>query len=626
MANDSNVDSLVSLIGPGLRTVVIIQIASLIDFAFFRSLEDFSPIGSIYDGMNITCQLILILLNVIITGSADIAPAGLQLVIFFGLCALLLSIFENLRIFSEKPFLWTEALFAVYFLLLNVTVLAIAIAARYGFNWTTWIQAVEKHSHIGSLYGTAYQDVKKSIEGRVLLFFVVEALIPFEVVTLFIYFVCIGSLGARNYNFTGWIYLVHGVAVIVAMIWYFNTLSYHRRTPDEKKFYLGANSPPSTQFIGSIYTLTFVLEVCQLIYAQGFDHTQLIVLRAFLCVISGIYLVVSVFIGLQYDAPPRPVMLFYTLQFFLGIIVTFDASWLITYFCYASALGINPPVFANLAHVLTVATGLGAIFAAAKPLDAVAIMAVVASVVVCVDIIFTGRSLILEKESSQIFVQFVFLGLSLCYLLLAGISYSGSSDVDAIKYMKLVESERLTGKNLIQTFRDSYVQLKTEVTQEKVNHMAEAVAKRMYFIITGPIKTVAVMEFVFVVYYLTILIVDAMKGGHSQPKWYQWFYVVHFFSFFAASVLATFEIEFKTSVLFWIVLVFACLFLDCAFMGLLWKIVSDGEIAIQFFFIGVDVVYIIFYALLYHRVNPLAYVYLLFMNNLYKRLLIANQS
>lgn len=610
---------LVRVIGTGIRILTVMLVVSLVDYMFLKSILNLQAVGALFSNLFFVCQLITICLCVVSTSSAELAPPTLQLIMFFSVGSLLLSFVECLRVFLDPPFYWVDALMATYFLALNLTVFAVATFARYVFSMDAWEEAIKLYGEIGSLFGQAYAKAENAVQSRAMLYFVVEMLIPAEIITLFFYFVAIGALGNGNFNFTGWIYTLHFFGVIVALVWYLRTSEFKNRTPEERELYGVYDLPPSSQSLASIYIFLFVFEVSQLIFAQGFDLTQLIVLRAFLCLISAVYVVVTALIGLKYHTPPRRISMFYALQFFLGLIATVDAFWTMTYFCYASAVRINP-IFWNLSHALTLSFGIATVFVASKPLDAVAALGVVASIVACVDIVVTGRTISLEKRSDEIFVQVVFLLLSLSYIIVAAAAWPGSSDADAMGYMQLVESEKMTSDSLIQTLSKSYQTAKQVAVSGTRDAWLWAIAKRIHFLVTGPIKIVGVIEAVFIIYYTVILITGVEVGGNIQPEWYQWFYLVHFLSVFSAIIVVTLELNLKTALMFLVVMAVVCIIIDSILMAFLWDIVSEGELAIQSFFFGCDVLYLVFFAMIVHRATPEAFAYLLTIPSLSQRL------
>jgi len=204
-----NTTRLVFLLGTAVRVLATIQVISLIDYVIFRSLfsTSFQPVGDLFENLFIIVQLFSITFLVIVSSTAELAPVGLLFLLMIMAAALIQSIFECVRVFGSNPFTWVEAFFTVYYLCLNVAITITAVLARFFFEWETWDEAVKLYSEIGSLFGSAYAKIEST---RVaVLYFFSEILIPAEVVTLTFYFIAIGYSGPGNYNFTGWIYVLH---------------------------------------------------------------------------------------------------------------------------------------------------------------------------------------------------------------------------------------------------------------------------------------------------------------------------------------------------------------------------------------------------------------------------------
>jgi len=604
----------------GTRALAVIEIASILDFMIIASIVDYEPIGSTFFYLFLVCQLIIILLLVVSGASIIVAPVGLQLVTIFGGLALCLSIFQTIRVFTAHPYTWVEALFVIYYFVLNAAVTTYAAFVRFFFDNKDWDEAVAANLDFGSAFISAYSEVSSEIELRAVLYTVAEILVPFESVTLFIYFVAIGRLGEDNYNFTGWVYALHFFGILVAIIWLARTNQYRDRTKLEQELDIGIREPPSVQPVASIYSLLFVLEGCQLVFASGFDHPQLVVLRAFLCICAGIYLVICVVVGLKYDMPPRPIMLVYGLQYILPVFATIDAFWLITYFCFAQALAISP-MFWNLFHALTVSVAVATSLVSSKPLSALAALGISAGLVCCVDIIIVGRGSSLDKPGAEIFVQVVFLVVSLSYIITAAALWSGSSDEDVVDYFKLMEKQKMTAEKLVDTVAVSYVSEKILKTERAVQMWREAAAMRIRYIIASPVKLVFVIELVFIVIYTAILAQDQSYGGANDPEWYQWFYLLHFISAFAAMLVISMELSPHTALLFLVIMAVVNLIADSILMGFLAEIVTAGEIAIQSFFFGVDILYLVFFILIMHRSDAVVFAILLTMRTLEERLI-----
>lgn len=626
-----NTTRLVFLLGTAVRVLATIQVISLIDYVIFRSLfsTSFQPVGDLFENLFIIVQLFSITFLVIVSSTAELAPVGLLFLLMIMAAALIQSILECVRVFGSNPFTWVEAFFTVYYLCLNIAITITAVLARFFFAWETWDEAVKLYSEIGSLFGSAYAKIEST---RVaVLYFFSEILIPAEVVTLTFYFIAIGYSGPGNYNFTGWIYVLHLFGIICSIAWHEQTRAFNGRTENEKRLGLGP-TPPSRQSLVNIYTLLFFFDAAQLVYVQENDHSQLVVLRSFLCVIAGIYLVVCILLGLRYDLPPRHIAMFYAIQFVVALFVTVEGFWLASYFCYAQATQASI-LYWNFSHVISFSTALALVFVANKPLNALAALGIVAFLVLCVDIIVLGRIISLDWSGADIFVQVVFLLISLGYVGVATVIWPGSFERDGDQYMRLMVREKLTADSVLDTLIGSY-DTKGIDTEQKLQAWLERVARRIYYIVTGPIKTVAIIELVFVVYYTMILGVNCTRDpgppggdlgvclGSNSPLWYQWFYLVHFVSAFAAFVVVTFELSIHTALMFLVIMSIVCLLVDSILMGVLWDKVSKGELSLQSFFFGCDVLQLLFFALAISKSDPRAYAKLLTMEKLSDRIAI----
>lgn len=622
---------LVSIIGTGTRTLATLQIMSLIDYIIFRSLltsiTTFQPVGMLYENLFIVVQFFSITLLVVIGSSAEVAPVGLIFLLLVSFAAVSQSILECTHVFGSPPFSWYEAFFTVYFFALNLAIAGTALVGRFFFDWTTWDDAVRKYGEIGSLFSSAYAKIDNA---RVaILYFISEALIPAEVVTLTIYFIAIGAIGPGNYNITGWVFSLHLFGIIVSIAWHEMTRAFNNSTDTEKR--LGLVHPPSRQSLVNIYTLLFFLDAAQLLYVQENDHSQLVVLRSFLCIIAGVYLFVCIVLGVKYDMPPRPVVMFYAIQFFTSLIVTVEGFWLVSYFCYAQATGVSPVVYWNLVHVLTISVAIATIFVAKKPLNAVAALGVVAFLVLCVDIIVLGRAISLGWSAADLFIQIVFMLISLSYILVAGIVWPGAFEKDGELYLKAMAREKLTADSIMDVFVGSY-SLKGIDTEQKVQVWLDKVARRIYYIVMGPIKTIGIIELIFVVFYTIILGVNCTRpplgaagfagvcDGVYAPLWYQWFYLIHFVSALSAFAVVSFELGMQIALMFFVVMYIACLIADSILMGFLWNMVSKGELIIQSLFFVCDFFQLLFFVMVVYRSDIRAFAKVTTMEKLASRI------
>lgn len=604
----------------GTRVLAVVQIASILDFMILSSLVEYEPIGSTFFYLFLVCQLLMICTLVVSSTAIPAASVGLQLLFIFGGLSLCLSIFQTIRVFTAHPYTWIEALFVVYYFVLNAGITAYAGAVRYFFSDSAWDAVVAQFTEFGSAFISTYAEVSSDIELRAVLYVVAEILVPFESVTLFVYFVAIGELGKDNYNFTGWIYALHFFGILVAIIWLAQTVAYRDRTKLQQELDIGIRDPPSVQPVASVYSVLFVLEGCQLVFASGFDHPQLVVLRAFLCVSAGIYVLIAVVVGLKYDNLPRPIQLVYGIQYILPVFATIEAFWLITYFCFAQALSISP-VFWNLVHALSLSVAVATSMVSSKPLSALAALGIAAAIVCCFDIAIVGRVASLDRTGAEIFVQVVFLVVSICYIITAAALWSGSSDEDVEDYFKLMKKQKMTAEQLVETVAVSYVPETRLKTAENFEVWREAAAMRIRYIIASPIKLVFVIELVFIVLYTAILAQDQSDGGAEDPFWYQWFYLLHYVSAFAAVLVVSMELSPHTALLFLVIMAVVNLIVDSVLMGFLAKKVTAGEIAIQSFFFGVDILYLVFFILIMHRSDAVIFAILLTMRTLEERLI-----
>ena len=600
-----SVSQIVGGIGVGMRTFIAIQVATLLNFTIVHALIGAQNVSSFFDALFVVVQVLCIVTECAITAAAASAPAGLHLLLVFSGLAVIQSGFECFRVFSPSSYAWESAFFAIYYIVLNGLVFATAAYLRFAPSWDAWDTVVAEYDGLGAVFSKRYARMSDVVQRRAVVAVLVEFLAPAECVTLLVYFITIGVLGPDDYNITGWVYALHVFGVIAAVIWYEQTRRFRTRSKR-----LAEMLPPSLQGMGSVYALLFVLEGAQLVYVQSNDHYQLVVIRAFLCVASGMYVLVIAALEFEYGLVPRPIMLYYGIQMVISLVAVIDAAWMVAYFCYADAVGAKY-IYQNLAHSVTVATALALVFVAEKPLDALAAMGVVATIVLCVDIVSVGVVAIEDRTSVEIFVEVVFLLISVAYVATAGVLWPGSSDADGEAYMAMREREYATAQTLADMFVGSYVDPQTLDTNEKVSAWYLRVARRMHYVITCLIKTTGVADIIFVISYTIILAVKTEFG--PQPQWYQWWYMFHYLSASAAFLLSTLALGIQTPLMFLFVVAVACLIIDCVLMGYLAGLVTAGEISIQAFFIAIDLLYLVFFFMTTVNAEPTSFALLVHM-------------
>ena len=126
----------------------------------------------------------------------------------------------------------------------------------------------------------------------------------------------------------------------------------------------------------------------------------------------------------------------------------------------------------------------------------------------------------------------------------------------------------------------------------------------------------ALVELVLIIFYTVILAVNES----TTTLWYQWFYMIHYVSVLAGFACISFELPMHTALLFLVVMSTVCLVVDIIEMGFLAKLVTDGELSIQSFFIMVDVLQIVFFAMCVFRASPEAFGLLTLIKKLPDRL------
>jgi hypothetical protein len=453
-------------------------------------------------------------------------------------------------------------------------------------------------------------------------------LLPAEVTTYTIYFITLGTLGISNYNFTGWVYLLQITDIVLAIVWHENYRAYTNLTAKQRAIGVAAtlgtkkNESPSPDSLLVMSFCIFILDAAQLIYVQEHDHVLLVTMRAFLCVIAGLYWVVILVVSFQYSPLPKHVVMFYGIQFFVSLLLVTELFWIVSYFCFYDAVQntvppytVNPPIFWNIAHTVNVLAAIALVFVTSRPLDATVGLWVVCSLVLVGDIIVVGTMPLHNRTSAEYFIEAILMLIDVLYFGICAIMWIGARDSDGERYMKVVENEQLTFKRYQRLFTYSLEKVTTEKAISEFNALT---AQRIYYIITSCIKTVSLIELVLVIFYTIIL---AVNNGVTT-LWYQWFYMIHYVSVFAGFACVSFELPMHTALLFLIVMCTVCLVVDAIEMGFLATLVTDGEISIQSFFLVVDVSQIVFFVLCTYRASPEAYGLLTLIKKLPDRLYI----
>jgi hypothetical protein len=605
-----------------LRTLAIVQIVTMIDFFMYRALVEIPTLHTWF-GLFVMFEFLSAGLLVFMTSSPALT---LNLLLLEGVIAVtnvFLNVFMCIKVFSPtytvprtSHLYWSIAFFTVLFLAINLGIVLACGLLKFMFDDDDWLKLIED--------AQAESETPSKETSQRLIYLVVEYMIPAEATTYAIYFIILGTLGISNYNFTGWVYLLQIVDIVVAIAWHENYKAYSRLTPKQKQIGVALtlsthkNESPSPDSLMVAAFCIFIVDAAQLIYVQENDHVLLVTMRAFLCVIAGIYWVFILVATFQYSPPPKYIVLFYGVQFFVSLLLVVELFWIVSYFCFwnatAPTLGTQP-LYWNIAHTVTVLTAIALVFVTSKPLNATAGLWIVAGFILVGDIINVGlMPLSGNRVAAEYFIQAIFMLITLLYIAICWIMWSGARVTDGELYMKVVEKERYTFEAYRKLFDFSLDKL---VTPEKMDLYNIRAAERIYYIITSCIKTVALIELVLVIFYTIILAINNPSG---TTLWYQWFYMIHYLSVFAGFGCVSFELPMHTALLFLIVMSTVCLVVDAIEMGFLAPLVSDGEISIQSFFLAVDISQIVFFTLCTYRTTPKAFALLMMIEKLPDRL------
>jgi hypothetical protein len=612
-----------------LRTLAIVQIVTMIDFFMYRALVE-APTLHVWFGLFVMFEFVSAALLVFMTSSPAIALNLLMFEFLIAVFNVFLNVYMCIKVFSPtytvprtSHLFWSVAFFTVLFLAINLGITLACGLLRFMFDDEDWEKLigeaeVEAEVDAGEVAAPPKQETAKKI-----IYMVVEYLIPAEATTYAIYFIILGTLGISNYNFTGWVYLLQVVDIVIAIAWHENYKAYTRLTPKQKQIGVALtlsgkkNESPSPDSLLVSSFCIFIVDAAQLIYVQEHDHVLLVTMRAFLCVIAGAYWVIILVATFQLTPPPKYIVMFYGVQFFISLLLVVELFWIVSYFCFYDAtipvLHSNP-MYWNIAHTITVLAAIALVFVSSRPLNAIAGLWIVAGFILVGDILNMGVMPIHHRTSAEYFIQAVFMLISVLYIAICWLMWVGARETDGDLYMKVVEKERYTFKAYQQLFDFSTDKL---VTQEKMDLYNIRTAERVYYIITSCIKTVSLIELVLVIFYTIILAVNNPSGG---TLWYQWFYMIHYISVFAGFGCVSFELPMHTALLFLIVMSTVCLVVDAIEMGFLAPLVSDGEISLQSFFLAVDVAQIVFFTLCTYRATPKAFALLTMIEKLPDRL------
>jgi hypothetical protein len=614
-----------------LRTLAIIQIAAMINFFLYRSLVE-APTLHTWFGFFVLFEFLSAFFLVMMTASPAIAINFLMLELMVSVVNVLINVYMCIVVFSPtytvprtSHLFWSVAFFVVLFLAINLGVVLACSLLQFLFREDDWVKLIEEAEIEAEMDVTINENPSRRKElGRRIIYLVVEFLVPAETVTYAIYFVILATMGLSNYNITGWVFLLQVVDPVIAIVWHENYRAYTGLTAKQKQIGVALtlsgkkNEPPSPDSLLVASFCIFIVDAAQLVYVQENDHVLLVTMRAFLCVMAGLYWVTILVATFQYSPPPKYVVMFYGVQFFVSLLLVVELFWIVSYFCFwdstKTVLPDTQPLYWNIAHTLTVLTAIALVFVTARPLDAIAGLWVVAGIIMAGDIINVGLMPIGSRTAAEYFIQAIFMLISLLYIVVCWIMWVGARDTDGELYMKAVEKERYTFKAYQKLFDFSLDNL---VTEEKMNLYNIRSAERVYYIITSCIKTVSIIELVLVVFYTIILAVNNPSG---TTLWYQWFYMIHYVSVFAGFGCVSFELPMHTALLFLIVMSTVCLVVDAIEMGFLATLVTDGEISIQSFFLMVDVLQIVFFTLCTYRTTPISFAYLTVIEKLPDRL------
>lgn len=568
---EKNENPLTPLIQHGIRVVWIVELSLFIMFALYYNLEHETgrptvSLGNFFFIMLGHTFTMLIAIYVIYVPTA--AMVLLQLLILVASCNLAGDIYQSVVVWDE-PHTWSTIFMIFFFLSVDVLYVFLSVFARVLVDDATWDDYVADLDENGQLW------IRKT-------WFVdaMEHLLPVEFVLWIVYIVTLLSLLPSQYNFTGWVFSMHLFNIIASMAWLLED------DPEEKK--------QAKDQMAMVFFAVLVFDVSQLSFVQELDQPILIAMRCFLTVICGLELGMALYDGLDVRFPKKPVLIYYAVQFVLSAAAMVEFFMLIGYFCYAFSVPVYSVMYWNMLHWITTLLALATVMSGAGMLDVIRVLGIASVALSAYEGLVFSIMTTQARLSTEYAVQVVLFLVVLTYMVVFLVVWIGATDDDERQYLAIKVKERHSLVDLTRA-----VKPKWDKSEWKDN------ALRIHYIITGCIKTVAVIESVLLFYYMLVL------TSGTNIHWEQWFYTVHFVSIFAAFLCVSLEVDAPTSVQFVIIAAIISLLIDVIMMGVLEGDrslrVPDGTVALQSFFLICDLLYIVFTCIISYNADARAW-------------------
>jgi hypothetical protein len=433
----------------------------------------------------------------------------------------------------------------------------------------------------------------------------------------------ISASGAVTRQFSGWLYLLHGMTMFGALTWVCARES------------LVVVHDAYQWLLGAAFAL-LLLDICQLIYVKGNDVGTLIALRVLLMLCAAAYAFAIIYSGVEFVAPARGAMLFYTLRLAYPALITAEAALVAFYFIYAVAVDLQVILYYNLFHLLTVFAAFATVAMASRTQT---IMNGIAATTACAGILILYETFILGYlpnipgyQPTEYAIQVPLVLISLIYVVIFFVTWPGTRDEDVVAYRRIAFKEKMTMDFALKFVfaRDNVEGKLTELEGDMFG------AEKVYFVATNFIRTTWIVEFVLTYLLLLILIVvGATTSSSSALPWYIWFYMVHWLSVLAGATVVTFQFDTEMVLTFGIVSILICLIADIILVCFVPGYISshDGRpsamfasiVALESLYIIVDVCALAFYGLLWYGLTPDAFLVLMTMRDLSSRVTLSYQ-
>jgi hypothetical protein len=629
------------LIKRGLRTLLVVEFVAVLMYTAYRVHQPTTH-NTVADRVLYGFAVMFHIINMLCVGlSIKLASlAG-----FFLALALLVSasnvIVDAYTLFYTVPrtFVVCTLVINAFFLCLDVVYVVVLAYVNRAFSYDAWIVYI-RHVEGGrydfwDLYAASakeeeaegatplkqrarwerQQQKRETFKPRVVVG-VIATVLPAELTLLFFYLLMM--LSVKGAQFSGWLFGFHALTAAVAAVW----LGMHTRGATEKQL---------TRAYQRVLTAGFfviLLDVLQLGVVGGADLGELIAVRALLLACALAYVVVMLYAGIEVVVPPQPHVIFYTLQYFVLTLLVVEIALVAFYFAYAYSVGAAPIMWSNLVHVATIVAAITAL-AAYDVLQGLLVLAGTAALVLVYDILIVGvLKLILTGMNSHAahalnsayVVQALLLVVCVGYLLAFVVAYLPARREDADVYRRFMDAEKLWRRDWIGFIwparPDAHPPAGADTAEERDEIASHMSAEKLYFVVTYVIRAVLCIEIVLVV-YLVLIFVDG-----PGPAWYEWFYMVHWFSILAAVLLMMFIVDTKMTLTFLLVAAMISLVNDVVLIAVTGFLqpVPAGTVAVQSFLIAADLAYIVFYAVIHIRMHPDAYIVLYTAPELQRRL------